>query len=98
MGSYSKNDIILVRYPFSDLSGSKVRPAIVVSVPHVSQDVYTLASPSAACSRPLSPTFVEDSNWEPDGLCEGRTYVVSQGQASESQPFFFDRQHISKSC
>ena len=24
MGSYSKNDIILVRYPFSDLSGSKV--------------------------------------------------------------------------
>jgi mRNA interferase MazF len=40
MGSYSKNDIILVRYPFSDLSGSKVRPAIVVSVPHVSQDVF----------------------------------------------------------
>jgi mRNA interferase MazF len=40
MGSYSKNDIILVRYPFSDLSGSKVRPAIVVSVPHVFQDVF----------------------------------------------------------
>ena len=35
---------------------------------------------------------------KPYELCEGRTYVVSQGQASESQPFFFDRQHISKSC
>lgn len=39
MPSYSKNDIILVRYPFSDLSNSKVRPAVVVSMPHVSQDI-----------------------------------------------------------
>jgi hypothetical protein len=28
MPNYSKNDIILVRYPFSDLSTSRVRPAI----------------------------------------------------------------------
>lgn len=28
-----KNDIVLVRYPFSDLSGAKVRPAVVVSAP-----------------------------------------------------------------
>ena len=40
MPSYWKNDIILVRYPFSDLSGTKVRPAIVVNAPHVSQDVF----------------------------------------------------------
>lgn len=40
MPSYSKNDIILVRYPFSDLSSSKVRPAVVVSVPHLSQDIF----------------------------------------------------------
>jgi len=39
MPSYSKNEIILVRYPFSDLSGSKVRPAIVVNASHISQDV-----------------------------------------------------------
>ncbi len=26
MPNYSKNDIILVQYPFSDLSSSKVRP------------------------------------------------------------------------
>jgi mRNA interferase MazF len=39
MPSYSKNDIILVRYPFSDLSSSKVRPAVVVSAPHISQDI-----------------------------------------------------------
>jgi mRNA interferase MazF len=39
MPSYSKYDIILVRYPFPDLSNSKVRPAIVVSAAHPSQDI-----------------------------------------------------------
>jgi mRNA interferase MazF len=40
MPNSSKNDIVLVRYPFSDLSGAKVRPAVVVSAPHVSQDIF----------------------------------------------------------
>jgi mRNA interferase MazF len=39
MPSYLKHDVILVRYPFSDLSDSKVRPAVVVSAPHTSQDL-----------------------------------------------------------
>ena len=38
MASYSKNDVIIVRYPFSDLSATKVRPAVVVNAPHSSQD------------------------------------------------------------
>ena len=33
MPSFSNGDVILVRYPFSDLSGSKVRPALVVHAP-----------------------------------------------------------------
>jgi mRNA interferase MazF len=40
MKSYSKGDVILVRYPFSDLSGSKVRPAVIVSAPHSSEDAF----------------------------------------------------------
>jgi mRNA interferase MazF len=39
MPRYSKHDVILVRYPFSDLSNAKVRPAIVVSAPHSSEDI-----------------------------------------------------------
>ena len=39
MPNYSKNEVILVRYPFSALS-AKVRPAIIVNAPHVSQDVF----------------------------------------------------------
>ena len=34
MPSFSKNDVILVAYPFSDRSGVKVRPAVVVSGEH----------------------------------------------------------------
>ena len=30
MPSYSKPEIVLVSYPFSDLTGAKVRPAVVV--------------------------------------------------------------------
>jgi len=29
MPSYSKNEVVLVRYPFSALSGVKVRPAVL---------------------------------------------------------------------
>ena len=39
MPSYSKYDVILVRYPFSDRSNSKVRPAVVVNNQHPSQDI-----------------------------------------------------------
>ena len=38
MPSYSKHEVFLVRYPFSDLSSTKVRPAAVVHPPHVLQD------------------------------------------------------------
>jgi mRNA interferase MazF len=39
MSSFLRHNVILVRYPFSDLSNSKVRPAVVVNAPHVSHDL-----------------------------------------------------------
>ncbi len=39
MPNYSTPEVVLVRYPFSDLTGAKVRPAVVVSASHVSQDL-----------------------------------------------------------
>lgn len=50
MPSSSKNDVILVRYPFSDLSGAKVRPAVVVSAPHVSEDIFIVPLTSKTVS------------------------------------------------
>lgn len=42
MSNYSRGEVVLVRYPFSDLSGSKVRPAVIVSAPHSSKDLFIL--------------------------------------------------------
>ena len=66
MPSYSKNDIILVRYPFSDLSDAKVRPAIIVSAPRVSQDVFIVPLTSRITSL-LAGEFVL-AGWAAAGL------------------------------
>jgi mRNA interferase MazF len=66
MPSYSKNEVILVRYPFSNLSGSKVRPAVVVSASHVSQDVIIVPLTSKV-SPLLAGEFVL-ADWRAAGL------------------------------
>ena len=66
MPSYSKHDIILVRYPFSDLSNSKVRPAVVVNAVHSSQDVLITPLTSKVESL-LEGEFVL-SEWSTAGL------------------------------
>src|SRR2546427_1734193 len=66
MPSYSKNDVILVRYPFSALSGVKVRPAIVANTPHVSQDVFIVPLTSRTTSL-LAGEFVL-TDWAAAGL------------------------------
>ena len=42
MPSYSHNEIIMARYPFTNLMGTKIRPGIVVSAPHVSHDLFVV--------------------------------------------------------
>ena len=66
MPSYSKNDVILVRYPFAELTGSKVRPAIVVSAPHPSQDLFVMPLTSRTAGL-LAGEFVL-GNWAEAGL------------------------------
>jgi mRNA interferase MazF len=66
MPSYSKNEVVLVRYPFSNLSGSKVRPAVVVNAPHASQDVFVVPLTSKVSSL-LSGEFVP-ADWNGSGL------------------------------
>jgi mRNA interferase MazF len=66
MPSYSKGEVILVRYPFSNLSGSKVRPAVVVNDSHVSQDVVIVPLTSK-----VSPLLVGEfvlADWKAAGL------------------------------
>ncbi|MEL6903649.1 MAG: type II toxin-antitoxin system PemK/MazF family toxin [Cyanobacteria bacterium J06606_4] len=66
MPSYSKHDIVLVRYPFSDLSSSKVRPAVVVSSPHSSQDI--LVTPLTSKTGSLRAGEFALAEWSAAGL------------------------------
>jgi mRNA interferase MazF len=42
MPTYLTHDVVLVRYPFSDVATAKVRPAVVVSTTHVSRDLFVV--------------------------------------------------------
>lgn len=66
MSDYLPNDIVLVRYPFTDLQVSKVRPAIIVSVLHISHDVFIVPLTSRTASL-LPGEFVLE-NWKESGL------------------------------
>jgi mRNA interferase MazF len=66
MPGFSKNEIVLVRYPFSDLTSFKVRPAAVVNAAHVSKDLFIVALTSKTRSL-MAGEFVL-SDWRNAGL------------------------------
>ena len=66
MPNYSKNEVVLVRYPFSDLSSTKVRPAVIVNAPHTSQDCFVVPLTSKTNAL-LEGEFVL-LDWEKVGL------------------------------
>jgi mRNA interferase MazF len=66
MPSFSKNDIVLVRYPFSEMTGTKVRPAVILSKPHVSDD-YLVAPLTSKIGNLRAGEFIL-ANWNSAGL------------------------------
>ncbi len=66
MPNFSKPEIVLVRYPFSDLTSSKVRPAVVVNAAHTSQDLFVVALTSKT-SNLLAGEFIL-ADWKASGL------------------------------
>lgn len=66
MPNYLKNDVLLVLYPFTDLSGRKVRPAVVVHAPHPSQDVFVV--PLTSQTRSPAPGEFVLTDWSSVGL------------------------------
>jgi mRNA interferase MazF len=89
MPSYSKHDVILVRYPFSDLSSSKVRLAVVVSTLHPSQDILITPLTSKTDSL-LAGEFVL-SEWAAAGLnvatvVKRGVFTVHKGLVIKAKP------------
>jgi len=66
MPSFSKDDIVLVRYPFSEITSSKIRPAIILCEPHLSGDYFVVPITSKV-SNLYAGEFVL-ANWTSAGL------------------------------
>ena len=66
MANYSRGSVVLVRFPFSDLAGAKVRPAIAVSAPHPSQDIFIV--PRTSRIDRLQPGEFVMQDWQAAGL------------------------------
>jgi mRNA interferase MazF len=66
MPTFSKNEIVLVRYPFSDLTAAKVRPAVIVGVLRRSPD-YLIVPLTSRSSRLVPGEFVL-ADWRGAGL------------------------------
>lgn len=66
MPSYSHSEVILVRYPYTNLSVAKVRPAVVVNAPHVSQDVIIVTLTSRVSGLLVGEFVLAD--WQQAGL------------------------------
>ena len=66
MASFSKNEVVLVHYPYTDLSRTKVRPAVIVHALHASQDNLMVPLTSQITSL-LAGEFVL-ADWAATGL------------------------------
>ncbi|MEM2126470.1 MAG: type II toxin-antitoxin system PemK/MazF family toxin [Candidatus Methanosuratincola sp.] len=67
--NYQQGDVVLVDFPFPDASGSKIRPAVIMSTEIGHHDVIVVAitsqRPSSRCETDY---FLED--WISEGLNE----------------------------
>ena len=66
MPTCSKSDVLLVHYPFSDLSATKVRPAVAVHAVHPSMD--SLIVPLTSRIATLLPGEFVLADWAAAGL------------------------------
>lgn len=66
MPNYSANDVVLVRYPFTDMTSLKVRPAVVVATYAGSPDHVIV--PLTSRLTHLTPGEFVLSDWKGAGL------------------------------
>jgi mRNA interferase MazF len=66
MSSYSKNEIVLIKYPFTSLSTFKIRPAVIVSSVHPSNDIIIV--PITSNIHSLQPGEFILNYWKEAGL------------------------------
>ena len=87
MPSFSRNDVVLVAYPFSDRTGVKVRPAVIVSGSHRSRDLFVVPLTSRADRMAEGEFSLTD--WRNAGL--NMASVVKRGLFTVHESFILKR-------
>lgn len=92
----TRGDIVLVQYPFTDLSGSKLRPAIVVSTDAVHNSspdaIFVLVTSTLKMPAGL-PTWVLIDVTTPDGLASG---LLHTSVVKCDHPMTLDKQLVKR--
>ena len=68
--AFHRGDVLLVPFPFSDLSTTKVRPSVIVSSPlyHLNEPDLLLAAITSKITTPPGPFDYELKDWPAAGL------------------------------
>ena len=68
--TYQRGDVVLVPFPFSDLSTTKIRPAVVISseLYHKTEPDLLLAAITTKVSAAINPTDYVLADWAQAGL------------------------------
>ncbi len=66
MQRFSRSDVLLVPYPFSDLSAAKVRPAVIVNAARPSRDLLVVPLTSRTTGLLIGEFVLSD--WKAAGL------------------------------
>lgn len=61
--AYQKGDIVLVPFPFTDLSATRTRPALVVSVPEYETATGDIVCSMITSARHSTPYDYQISDW-----------------------------------
>ena len=81
MPPLARGDVVLVPFPFTDLTSAKVRPAVVVSVDPQGEDLV-LAFISSVIPREAGPSDLvlreEDPDFVPTGLKRSSVFRMSK--------------------
>lgn len=84
---YEPGTVVLVPFPFSDLSGSKKRPAVVISDPRLQQARHEIIVMMISSRPPADEIDLSLRYWEKAGLLRpskvrvGRVFTVDEKAA-----------------
>lgn len=96
MGGFVEGEVAVIPFPFSDLSASKRRPALVVASLSGGDAILCMITSEAVCDRLAIPVSAEDfvsgglplpSNIRPNRLftADSRVVVRSAGRISDEK-------------